>query len=200
MFRYLLVLLIMAYSHAGDSYGGYSSGGYSSGGGYSQQSGGGYGPVPAAISSRRTVEIKPVSLPQDPIYPQILEVAPLELPIQIIYNSKSSPVLVHQNHIPGAKGQVERTSSEEEPHKVIHEVLRPVIQEIREVITPYRRVVQEIQPVIETVNTIVAKGERVQGAKIEAPVSGPINIPSQYISVGGSSSYSSGGSKYSKRR
>jgi hypothetical protein len=73
--------------------------------------------------------------------------------------------------ISGAKGQVERTQSEEEPHKVMHEVLRPVIQEVREVITPYRRVVQEIQPVVETVNTIIAKGDRPVGAKYVAPVS-----------------------------
>ncbi len=79
---------------------------------------------------------------------------------------------------------MERTSSEEEAHKVVHEVLRPVIQELREVITPYRRVVQEIQPVVETVNTIVAKGERVQGERIEAPVSGPISP-----SYGSSSKY-----------
>lgn len=59
----------------------------------------------------------------------------------------------------GAKGQVEKTRSEEEPHRVIHEVVRPVIQELREVIVPYRRVVQEIQPVIEEVQTTVAKGQ-----------------------------------------
>jgi hypothetical protein len=90
--------------------GGYSAGysnqiGYGGNYGYSGNNYGyqqaNYGPVPAAISSKRSVEIKPVNLPQDPIYPQVLEVAPLELPIQIIYNSKSSPVLVHQNHIPG---------------------------------------------------------------------------------------------------
>ena len=41
----------------------------------------------------------------------------------------------------------------------MHEVHRPVIQEIREVIQPYRRVIQEIQPVIEQVQTVVARGE-----------------------------------------
>ena len=54
---------------------------------------------------------------------------------------------------------MEATKSEEEPHRVIHEVVRPVIQELREVIVPYRRVVQEIQPVIEQVQTTVAKGQ-----------------------------------------
>jgi len=170
MCRLLIILSIAVYCEAG--YGGY--GGYGRGAGLaglaSLQPSYGSERIPAAIKSTRTVELQPVSLPQDPILPQILEVAPLELPIQIIYNSKSSPVLVQQNHIPGAPGQVERTSSKEEPHVVIHEVLRPVIQELREVITPYRRVVQEIAPVVETVNTIISKGEqRVVAAPQVAP-------------------------------
>jgi len=135
------------------------------------EAGGNYGsPIPAAITSTRTVELRPVVLPQDPILPQIVEVAPLELPIQIIYNSRSSPVFVQQNHIPGVPGQVEQTSSKEEPHVVIHEVERPVIQELREIITPYRRVVQEVAPVVETVNTIVAKGEQPVAVPQVAPV------------------------------
>jgi hypothetical protein len=59
----------------------------------------------------------------------------------------------------GVVQEVEHTSSEEEPHRVMHEVVKPVIQEIREIIQPYRRVVQQIQPVLEEVHTIVAKGE-----------------------------------------
>lgn len=60
-------------------------------------------PIPAAIKSTREVELVPLALSQDPITPTLLEVAPLELPVQILYNSKSSPVLVHQNHIPGLR-------------------------------------------------------------------------------------------------
>ena len=56
-------------------------------------------------------------------------------------------------------GETEHTQSEDEPHRVVHEVLKPVIQEVREIIQPYRRLVQQIQPVIEQTHTIVAKGE-----------------------------------------
>lgn len=41
---------------------------------------------------------------------------------------------------------------------------KPVIQELREIITPYRRVVQEILPVQEEIQTIIAKGEPRQQA------------------------------------
>jgi hypothetical protein len=59
----------------------------------------------------------------------------------------------------GVVQEVEHTSSEDQPHRVMHEVVKPVIQEIHEIIQPYRRVVQQIQPVLEEVHTIVAKGE-----------------------------------------
>ena len=58
---------------------------------------------------------------------------------------------------------MESTRSEDEPHRVLHEVLRPVIQEVREVIQPYRRVVQEVRPVLEEVHTLVAKGDGNRG-------------------------------------
>ncbi len=41
----------------------------------------------------------------------------------------------------------------------MHEVVKPVIQEVREIIQPYRRLVQQIQPVIEQTHTVIAKGE-----------------------------------------
>jgi hypothetical protein len=41
----------------------------------------------------------------------------------------------------------------------VHEVVKPVIQEVREIIQPYRRLVQQIQPVIEQTHTVIAKGE-----------------------------------------
>ncbi|OTF75520.1 hypothetical protein BLA29_008967, partial [Euroglyphus maynei] len=55
------------------------------------------------------------------------------------------------------KPQVKHSRSEEEPQRVVHEVIRPIIQEVHEIIQPYRRVVQQVQPVIEEVRTIIAK-------------------------------------------
>jgi len=117
------------------------------------------GPVPAAIQSHRSIEVTPVVLPQEPAVPQVIEVDGEEQPVQVIFRSASSRVLVQQVHTPGAPGQVEATRSEDEPHRVVHEVLRPVIQEVREVIQPYRRVTQEVRPVVEEIHTVVAKGE-----------------------------------------
>lgn len=60
----------------------------------------------------------------------------------------------------GSQQQVEETSTQDEPYRLVHEVVKPVIQEVREVIQPYRNVVQTIKPVIEHVNTIVSRGEK----------------------------------------
>ncbi len=95
-----------------------------------------------------------------PAAPQILEVEADDQPVQVIFKSLSSRVHVQQVHTPGVPGQIETTSSEDEPHIVRHQVMRPVLQEIREVIQPYRRVVQEIRPVLEEIHTVVAKGHR----------------------------------------
>ncbi len=95
----LVVLSIAAYCNA-DGYGiGY-------GGGYGAGYGGGYGSnyggvIPAAIKSIRRVDVRPVHLPQDPIYPQVIEVAPIDMPVKILYNSKSSGIFVEQVHSPG---------------------------------------------------------------------------------------------------
>jgi len=113
----------------------------------------------AAINTRRTVEVRPVAFQGDYAQPQIIDVAPEELPVQVHFRTASSRVNVHQSHQPGLPAQVEHAQFQDEPHRVIHEVIKPVIQEVREIIQPYRRVTQEIRPVIEEVHTVVHKGE-----------------------------------------
>ncbi len=168
--------LVVVGSHAGYAGGGYDAGGLGGGfagsiafgaggvakGGYGAGYAAAPGPISAAIQSKRTYEVVPTPLHQEPAVPQIIEVEPSIQPVSVIFNSLSSPVHVKQIHTPGAPGQVESTKSEDQPHLVTHEVLRPVIQEVREVIQPYRRVVQEIKPVLEEVHTVVAKGHRDQ--------------------------------------
>jgi len=161
----------MAYCSAG-GYGGYSSGGYGGGGGGyggGRAIGGGLaigtgiahsgGPVSAAIATRHSVEVIPVNVPQQQIQPQVIDIDSGDLPVILNFISRSSRVFAQQNHIPGEPGETQVSQSEDEPHRLTHEVVKPVIQEIREVITPYRRVVQEIRPVVEEVHTVVAKGE-----------------------------------------
>lgn len=53
-----------------------------------------------------------------------------------------------------------KATTHEEPSVVVHEVIKPVIQEIREIIVPMRKVIQRIEPVQEERKTVVAhKGE-----------------------------------------
>lgn len=86
-----------------------------------------------------------------------ISVTPDHKPITLHYRTHSQPIMVHQTRIPGPKPEVKYTKSHEDPHRVVHEVIRPIIQEVHEIIQPYRRVVQQVQPVIEEVRTVVAK-------------------------------------------
>ena len=147
----------------GGNYGGGGGGGYGGGGGgYGGGGGGGYGgqgPVTAAVQTQHTVEYRHVNLPQELPQPQVIEVDGGQLPLTIHFRSASSNIQVHQTHQPSHPGEVQQTSSEDEPTRLQHEVTKPIIQEIREVITPYRRVIQEIRPVQEEIHTVVARGE-----------------------------------------
>ena len=82
-----------------------------------------------------------------------------QLPVYITFKTQSSPVNVKQEHR-GTKGSVQKSDSKDEPHKLIHEVIKPIYQEIKEIIQPYRKVVQVIEPVKEERYTKVHKSER----------------------------------------
>ena len=84
------------------------------------------------------------------------------LPVYLLFNTQSSPLYVKQDHR-GTKGSYQKSDSKDEPHKLVHEVVKPVYQELKEIITPYRKVVQVIEPVQEERLTIVHKGERKGG-------------------------------------
>ncbi len=139
----------------GGGYGGIGSLAFGAGGkGY-----GGYGgPISAAVHSRRTYEVVPTPVIEEPAQLTTVYVEGTIQPVTITFRSVSSPVLVKQRHYPGEPGTYQATSSVDEPHRLVHEVVRPVIQEVREVIQPHRRVVQKIAPVLEEVHTVVAKG------------------------------------------
>ncbi|OTF69514.1 hypothetical protein BLA29_012443, partial [Euroglyphus maynei] len=74
----------------------------------------------------------------------------------IIFRSASSSLNVLQRH-QGSTGDTQESSSEDEPHRLLHTVTKPIIQEIHEVISPYRKIVQEVHPVQEEIKTVVAK-------------------------------------------
>ncbi|CAG2173785.1 unnamed protein product [Oppiella nova] len=134
------------------------------------------GPVTAAIETRRTHQVVDVPTSQDVIQPSTLIVEPNILPVNIEFRSQSSPVNVNQVHIPGRPGEHQATRSEEEPDRLLHEVVKPVIQEVRETIVPFRRITQEILPVQEEVQTVVARGERQQVIAQPQVVAQPVAV------------------------
>ena len=119
-------------------------------------SGGGGGIVPAAIISRHRIDYRDVPS-QGSVAPTTIEVGSSSVPLNILFRSSSSNINVQQAH-EGAGGTSQQSSSVDEPHHLFHEVSKPIIQEVREVISPYRRIIQEINPVQEDIQTIVARG------------------------------------------
>lgn len=136
-------------------------------------------PVISAVITKHTQEV--VDVPVDDVSggaggpAQIIIVEPHMQPVTIEFRSRSSPVKVNTVHVPGEKGQVQSTRHEEEPDRIIHEVVKPVIQEIREIIQPFRKITQQILPVQEEVHSIVSKGEKrseIEQVTDEAAVAG----------------------------
>ena len=81
-----------------------------------------------------------------------------DLPVYVTFNSRSSPVYIKQNH-KATGGSFHKSQSKDEPHRMVHEVIKPVYQELKEVIKPYRKVIQVIEPVKEEQMTKVHKSE-----------------------------------------
>jgi hypothetical protein len=106
------------------------------------------GPVVAAIETKRSAQVVDVPTSQDLITPQTFIVEPSPHPVNIEFRLSASPINVNQVYIPGRPGQVQATRSEEEPERHLHEVVKPVIEEVRETIVPYRRVTQEINSIL----------------------------------------------------
>ena len=123
--------------------------------------------VHAALHSKYNVRYVNVDIPTEEREPQIIEVDASPLPIIMNFRSASSQIRVQQSHSGVDTGQVQETKSEEQPTLLVHQVNKPIIQEVREIITPYRRVIQEIRPIEEEIHTIVARklDKRVESGK-----------------------------------
>lgn len=96
--------------------------------------------------AKRTLEIVPMIDgkqsygDQQQMEPQIIDVEPDTVPIQVVFRSRSTRVQVQQIHTPSKVEEVETSRTEEEPQRVKHQLFRPVIQEVLEIIQPYRMV------------------------------------------------------------
>jgi len=140
------------------------------------------GPVNAAVQTiSRTVDYRPVPYTGEAPVVQDVDVPPQESPLRINFQSRSSPLQVTQQHIPAEPGQVQVTQSEDEPQTAIHNVVRPVIQQVNEVVQPYRTLTQTVEPVIEQTHTNIAQGE---GVRLTGLTSGVVGGTGQYAASG----------------
>ncbi|KAF7495954.2 hypothetical protein SSS_06070, partial [Sarcoptes scabiei] len=116
------------------------------------------GPLVAAVQTRHSIQTYDV--PSTLSAPQALNIeVPSSAPtMNFLMKSRSSNINVESVH-EGATGSFKETSSVDEPYYNRHTVQRPVVQEVREIVTPFRKVVQEVQPVQEEVETILPRGQ-----------------------------------------
>lgn len=131
------------------------------------------------VVSHHNVQIVPVNIPETPYYrPRLVSVEPTVQAVQLLFKSASSPLFVQQKHFGTSSSVYQTTRSQDYPHVLRHEVLKPVLQEVREVIQPYRTVTQEFKPVQEQVNTIIPKGQyRPSQQPITSHVQFPMSFP-----------------------
>nr|XP_027204159.1 GATA zinc finger domain-containing protein 14-like [Dermatophagoides pteronyssinus] len=134
------------------------SGGIGGGGGYQhqQQQQQSHGPITAAVQTKHSVQYIDVPNNSPPIMPQTILVEANRIPLNIFFQSRSSNLNVETEHTP-SPGSTQETSSEDEPHHLIHRVVKPIIQEVYEIIKPYRKITQEIKPVEENIQTIISR-------------------------------------------
>src|SRR5690606_25485299 len=117
--------------------------------------------VPAAILSHHNVHTHHVPS-HGHIHPVSIDVPANILPVNFLFRSASAIVHVTHKH-EGAKGSYRESHSKDDPHVIVHKVTKPIIQEVHEVISPYRKITQTIKPVKEEILTKVAKGHHKYG-------------------------------------
>lgn len=101
--------------------------------------------VPAAIQSVHNVQTYDVPISGN-VQPVTVDVPANVLPMNFIFRSASSTINVAAKH-EGAKGSFKETVSQDEPHVLKHTVTKPIIQEVYEVVSPFRKIQQTIEPV-----------------------------------------------------
>lgn len=133
-------------SFGGSSYGsgsGYGAGnqGYSSGSSYGSGSnyGSGYssgalgGLITGAVQSRRSVSFYDVPSTFSNAQPLTIDLPSSVQPLNFNMRTKSSPINIETSH-ESSPGSYQETSSVDEPHVRVHNVQRPIVQRINEVI------------------------------------------------------------------
>ncbi|OTF77904.1 DFP2-like protein [Euroglyphus maynei] len=122
------------------------------------------GPILAAVNSNHKLSMYDVPSTFSANQPLNIEVPSSAPSVNFLMKSRSSNLNVETLH-EGTGGSFKETVSEDQPHVNRHTVLRPIVQQVRELITPYRQVEQKINPVQEQVETIVPRGQEYQEQK-----------------------------------
>ena len=96
--------------------------------------------IPAAIQSRHAVATYdvPTTGYRQPV---TIDVPANVGMMNFLFRSASSKINVAAKH-EGAKGSIKETVSQDEPHILKHTVTKPIMQEVKEIVSPYRKIVQ----------------------------------------------------------
>ena len=106
---------------------------------------------------------------------RIIEVLPQSRPLQIHFKSPSNRIKVVQSSINDngkqeenihQEPEIERT--EEEPRLYYQQIRKPILQQVHEIIMPYRKVIQEVKPVVEQVHTVVTSSRSPQPFTVQS--------------------------------
>ena len=160
---------VEAFNQDQDSYGGEQDG-YADGGSYDGGEGGegneetpaAYGngksegsdhgqAVDAAVNSKHSINTFAIKTVADHQKTPVININSGPLPLQIRFTSHSSNIEALQTYI-GSPGKVKKSSSVDHPDILLFQIKRPIIQELREIVTPYRKRIQEIKPTNEKVS------------------------------------------------
>ena len=94
--------------------------------------------IQAAVQSKHEIQFRDYPTTGN-IVPTIVEVGAISVPLHILFKSASSSLKIHQAH-EGSEGSIQETESEDEPHRLVHRLKKPIYQEVHELITPFRKV------------------------------------------------------------
>lgn len=114
--------------------------------------------VDVAIHSKHSVQTVPVASSKMAGKTPVIDINSDALPLTLRFNSQSSRINAIQKHL-GHAGQVHKQNAVDEPDLLIQNIQKPVIQEVREIISPFRKITQEVLPVREQIQTIIARGQ-----------------------------------------
>lgn len=132
------------------------------------------GPVQAAVLSQRSVQVVDVPSTGGIAPAQSIVIGPSIQPLDLEFQSQSSPVSVRQVHIPGQPNPPQFSSHQDEPDLLKQEIVKPIIHEVTEAIQPFRKITQEVRPVQETINQVITRGQQVQQVQNVAVQAAPV--------------------------